>query len=69
MVDRERGIYAFDNLAVLHETAMPALILEAGMIVNRDEEVILSSPARRATIARAVVDAVGRFCALTNVSR
>jgi N-acetylmuramoyl-L-alanine amidase len=63
MVDRARGIYAFDNLVVLHETEMPALILEAGMIVNRNEEVILSSPARRATIAKAVVDALKKFCA------
>jgi len=57
MVDRGRGIYAF----VLHETEMPALILEAGMIVNRKEEVILSSPVRRATIVRAVVDALKKF--------
>ena len=63
MVDRARGIYAFDNLVVLRETEMPALILEAGMIVNRNEEVILSSPARRATIAKAVVDALKKFCA------
>jgi N-acetylmuramoyl-L-alanine amidase len=69
MVDRARGIYAFDNIVVLHETDMPALILEAGMIVNRNEEVILSSPVRRATIARAVVDAVSKFCAATNVGR
>jgi N-acetylmuramoyl-L-alanine amidase len=68
MVDRQRGIYAFDDLAVLHETAMPALILEAGMIINRNEEVILSSPFRRATIARAVVDAVDKFCA-SNIGR
>ena len=53
---------AFDNLVVLHETEMPALILEAGMIVNRNEEVILSSPARRATIAKAVADALKKFC-------
>jgi N-acetylmuramoyl-L-alanine amidase len=69
MVDRARGIYAFDNIVVLHETEMPALILEAGMIVNRHEEVILASPVRRATIARAVVDAVSKFCAATNVGR
>jgi N-acetylmuramoyl-L-alanine amidase len=62
MVDRARGIYAFDQFVVLYRTNMPALILEAGMIVNRDEEEMLSKPAHSATIAKAVVDAVDKFC-------
>jgi N-acetylmuramoyl-L-alanine amidase len=62
-VDRERGIYdASDNIAVLHESRMPALLLEAGMIVNRAEEQVLSSATRRATVARAVATAAERFC-------
>jgi N-acetylmuramoyl-L-alanine amidase len=63
LVDRERGIYdAYDNLVVLYESRMPAVLLEAGMIVNRAEEQVLSSPARKATVARAVAGAVERFC-------
>jgi N-acetylmuramoyl-L-alanine amidase len=63
LVDRERGIYdAYDNLAVLYESHMAAVLLEAGMIVNRAEEQALSSPARIATIAGAVAGAVERFC-------
>ena len=62
---RGRGIYdAYDNLAVLHESRMPAVLFEAGMIVNRAEEQVLSSPARRATVAKAVAEAVERFCAV-----
>ena len=65
LMDRERGIYdASDNIAVLYESGMPALLLEAGMIVNRAEEQVLSSPTRRATVARAVAGAVERFCAV-----
>jgi N-acetylmuramoyl-L-alanine amidase len=65
LVDRGRGIYdAYDNLAVLYESRMPAVLFEAGMIVNRAEEQVLSSPARRATIAKAVAEAVERFCAV-----
>jgi N-acetylmuramoyl-L-alanine amidase len=65
LVDRERGIYdAYDNLAVLYESRMPAVLFEAGMIVNRAEEQVLSSPARRATVAKAVAEAVERFCAV-----
>jgi N-acetylmuramoyl-L-alanine amidase len=65
LVDRERGIYdASDHIAVLYESRMPAVLLEAGMIVNRAEEQVLSSPALRATVAKAVAEAVERFCAV-----
>jgi N-acetylmuramoyl-L-alanine amidase len=63
LVDRGRGIYdASDDILVLYESRMPAVLLEAGMIVNRAEEQVLSSPARRTIVARAVVGAVERFC-------
>ena len=66
LVDRERGIYdASDHIAVLYESRMPAVLLEVGMIVNRAEEQALSSPARRASVAKAVAEAVERFCAVT----
>ena len=65
LLDRERGIYeASDQIAVLYESRMPAVLLEAGMIVNRAEEEVLSSPAFRATVAKAVAEAVKRFCAV-----
>jgi N-acetylmuramoyl-L-alanine amidase len=64
LVDRERGIYdAADHIAVLYESHMPAVLVEAGMIVNRAEEQVLSSATGRATVARAVATAVERFCA------
>jgi N-acetylmuramoyl-L-alanine amidase len=40
------------------------VLLEAGMIVNRAEEQVLSSPALRVTVAKAVAEAVERFCAV-----
>jgi N-acetylmuramoyl-L-alanine amidase len=64
LVDRERGIYdAADHIAVLYESHMPAVLVEAGMIVNRAEEQVLSSATGRTTVARAVATAVERFCA------
>jgi N-acetylmuramoyl-L-alanine amidase len=64
LVDRERGIYdAADRIAVLYESHMPAVLFEAGMIVNRAEEQMLSSASHRATVAKAVAAAVERFCA------
>jgi len=53
-----------NNIAVLYESRMPAVLLEAGMIVNRAEEQVLWSPTSRATVARAVAGAVERFCAV-----
>src|SRR5262249_25371045 len=44
-LDSVRGIYLRDKLAVLNNTEMPAVLLEAGLIVNRDEELVVSTAA------------------------
>jgi N-acetylmuramoyl-L-alanine amidase len=62
LVDPEAGVYRYDKLIALRETTMPALLLEAGMIVNREDEKVLASPERQALIASAVTDAVDKFC-------
>jgi N-acetylmuramoyl-L-alanine amidase len=41
---------------------MPAVLLEAGSIINRDEELLMGTPEHQAVIAAAVVDAVESFC-------
>jgi hypothetical protein len=38
LVNPELGIYRFDDLIVLKSAAMPAALLECGVIVNRSEE-------------------------------
>jgi N-acetylmuramoyl-L-alanine amidase len=62
LVDKEAGVYRFDRLAVLTLTTMPAVLFEAGSIINRDEELAMESPERQTSIAEAVADAVERFC-------
>ncbi len=62
LVDADAGIYRYDQLIVLRETRMPAVLLEAGSIVNRQEELQLASPARRSRISAAVTAAVEDFC-------
>jgi len=62
LVDASAGVYRFDELVVLKETRMPAVLLEAGSIINRDEELVLASPERQALISDAIVDAVKAFC-------
>ncbi|NTV10173.1 MAG: N-acetylmuramoyl-L-alanine amidase [Zoogloea sp.] len=53
--DRAAGVYYFDDLVVLRTAPMPAVLLEAGVIVNRDEELRLQAPASRKAIADAIV--------------
>jgi len=63
LLDADAGVYRYDQLVVLRETRMPAVLLEAGSIVNRPEELELASPERRALIAQAAAAAVEDFCA------
>jgi N-acetylmuramoyl-L-alanine amidase len=63
LVDAEAGVYRYDQLRVLRETRMPAVLLEAGSIINRDEELVLDAPEHRALISAAVADAADAYCA------
>jgi N-acetylmuramoyl-L-alanine amidase len=56
--DRTNGVHWFDNLVVLHTATQPAFLLEAGVIVNRDEELVLREPATQRRIAAAVAEGV-----------
>jgi hypothetical protein len=62
LLDGKAGVYRYDALFVLRRSRMPAALLEAGSIVNRDEELALATPARQRLIGAAVVDAVDTFC-------
>src|SRR5258708_9149623 len=62
LVDARTGVYRYDQLIVLKNTQMPAVLLEAGSIINRDEELRMSSPERQAAISAPVTDAVESFC-------
>jgi N-acetylmuramoyl-L-alanine amidase len=64
LVDLRAGVYRYDQLIVLKSTRMPAVLLEAGSIINRDEELVMHSPERQALVGAAVTDAVESFCAV-----
>jgi N-acetylmuramoyl-L-alanine amidase len=59
--DPEAGVYYFDDLVVLERTRMPAVLLEAGSIVNRDEETALNTEPRRKLIRDSIVKAVETY--------
>jgi N-acetylmuramoyl-L-alanine amidase len=62
LLNRETGVYRYDELIVLRKTRMAAVLLEAGSIINRDEELKMSSPERRDLISNGVAAAVREFC-------
>jgi N-acetylmuramoyl-L-alanine amidase len=57
--DEANGVHYFDNLAVLKTASIPALLVEAGVIVNRDEELRMRDPAVRRRIAEGIGTAIG----------
>jgi N-acetylmuramoyl-L-alanine amidase len=61
IIDKEKGIYAFDDLVVLKTARMPAILLECGVIVNRAEEEKLNSSAYRQRLIDAIVRAIQDF--------
>lgn len=63
LIDAQAGVYRYDQLIVLRDTHMPAVLFEAGSIVNRQEELELATPERRALTGAAVTAAVEDFCA------
>jgi N-acetylmuramoyl-L-alanine amidase len=58
--DRRNGVHYFDRRAVLRNASMPALLFEAGVIVNREEEKRMADPEVRKRIAAAVGDGIER---------
>ena len=62
LLNKETGVYRYDELIVLRKTRMAAVLLEAGSIINRDEELKMSSQERRDIVSSGVTAAVKEFC-------
>lgn len=62
LLNRETGVYRYDELIVLRKTRMAAVLLEAGSIINRDEELQMGSQQRRDIISGGVTAALKTFC-------
>ena len=54
--DEANGVHYYDHLAVARTATMPALLVEAGVIVNREEERRMRDPQVRTRIAAAVAE-------------
>jgi len=62
LLDPHRGIYRFDELAVLRTARMPAVLLEAAIIVNRREEDALRSSEGLERMVAAITQAILSYC-------
>lgn len=56
IADKTNGIYYFDDLVVLKTARSPAVLVEAGIILNRHDELLLREPATKRRIAAALAD-------------
>ena len=61
LLDARRGVHRFDDLVVLKTASMPAVLVEAGVIANPDEEVRLASSETVHKLARAIAQGI-RAC-------
>ena len=62
LLNKETGVYRYDELIVLRKTQMAAVLLEAGSIINRDEELQMGSQERRDIISSGVASAMKEYC-------
>ena len=62
LLDKDVGVYRYDGLVVLSRTRSAAVLLEAGSIINRDEEMEMNSSERQDAVAAAVAAAMREFC-------
>jgi N-acetylmuramoyl-L-alanine amidase len=62
LIDPDSGLYEYDDLVVLRTAEMPAVLLEAGVVVNRAEELLLRDAVRAQSMARAVAEGLSAGC-------
>lgn len=61
--DKTNGVHYYDNLIVLKSATTPAVLLEAGVILNRDEDLKMRSEEVQKRIAGAVAEGLERCLA------
>jgi N-acetylmuramoyl-L-alanine amidase len=69
LLDANLGIYRYDDLYVLRNITAPSVLLEAGIIVNREEELLLASSERQDLVGAAVLAASNKFCSEIQLRR
>jgi len=58
--DEANGVHYYDNLGVAKTAKMPAVLVEAGVIANRQEEARMLDPQVRGRAARAIAEGAAK---------
>jgi N-acetylmuramoyl-L-alanine amidase len=58
LIDKSKGIYDFPQLAVLRTSKVPAILVECGVIVNKDEELLLRKKEYQAKISESLAKGI-----------
>jgi N-acetylmuramoyl-L-alanine amidase len=61
LIDRTRGIYKYNNLVVLKNNLIPAILFECGIIKNRNEEIDLIKSNYQLRIVEAFYAAINKY--------
>lgn len=61
LLDADKGIYEFSQLIVLKTNAFATLLVECGIILNRDEEKLLISPDYQSKLSSALATAITHY--------
>lgn len=61
LVDPDRGIYKYNNLKILKTATIAAVLIECGIIVNREEEVELCKPEYQDRVVNAIMEAIRKY--------
>jgi len=62
LYDRKKGIYRYDNLVVLKRSNAPAVLIENGVIVNRNELNKIDNPEYREAFISALAKGINNWC-------
>ena len=69
VLDETAGVFRYDGLAILRQARVPAVLIEAGVIVNPLEELELEKPEFRARFVEAIKQGITSYCASRPASR
>jgi N-acetylmuramoyl-L-alanine amidase len=61
LMDRNKGVYTFNNLVVLKSADIPAVLVECGVIKNSQEEVKLCDPRQQQKIVEALYKSIVQY--------
>lgn len=61
LLDRNLGIYQFDDLVVLKKSKVPAVLLEIGVVVDKFDEAYVTRTDHQESIVNAIVVSIGKF--------